>query len=421
MLAPERWARVRRLLEVLVELPVGQRLTYLADACPDDPTVRSEVESLLRAHDAAGPFLDPVPWSGADTGSPSLGEEPLTAGTCLGSFEIVEELGAGGMGRVYRVRDTRLDRTVALKVIAPALAGQPWHRERFSREARAISRLAHPNICVLHDVGHAAVDGRDRPFLVMELVDGVPLSTRLARGALPVDVTIDLARQMAEALAAAHAAGIVHGDLKPANIMLTRTGIKLLDFGLARLHDPVATRRSPVLGTATSKSGVIAGTLPYMAPEQLRGEDGDPRSDVFAFGGGRLRNAHCASCVRWRGSARERHRNPRERSARPDGPSATGSAGAGAVRQDVHGEGPCRSLAERSRRRAPPEGNPGRIAPGFGSTTGPMAEGRGRRMDHRGCTHGRDWLVVDFETRRSRIGGTGSPTADARCRASGCG
>lgn len=283
MLAPERWARVRDLLERAVDLPPHLRSSYLSDACPDDSAIRSEVSSLLEAHDAAGTFLDgpPSPWS--DSSDEVAGEVTLSAGSRLGHFEIVEKLGAGGMGRVYKATDTRLDRTVAIKLIAPALADDPKHRERFEREARAISRLAHPNICVLHDVGLAVVGRVERRFLVMELVEGETLSARLARGALPIESALDVARQIADALAAAHRQGIVHRDLKPANVMLTRRGVKLLDFGLATLNDLAQSRSLDDPGAGGGEN-VIAGTLPYMSPEQLRGASVDARADVFALG-----------------------------------------------------------------------------------------------------------------------------------------
>ena len=190
------------------------------------------------------------------------------------------------MGEVY-ARDTRLDRLVAVKVLSADLAGDPRGRERFEREAHIISKLTHPHICTLHDVGSASVQGVEVPFLVMELLEGETLATRLARGPLPLAQALRCAIEIAEALAAAHALGIVHRDLKPANIMLTKAGVELLDFGLARLREPIVTDRGSIgaagRDTLTS-AGLILGTLPYMAPEQVRGEDVDARTDLFAFG-----------------------------------------------------------------------------------------------------------------------------------------
>ena len=188
------------------------------------------------------------------------------------------------MGRVYRARDTRLDRSVAIKTLSPALTADPRWRGHFEREARAISRLVHPHICVLLDIGRATLDeGRDEPFLVMELVEGETLDARLARGPLPLDQALQYAIQIAEALAAAHTHGIVHRDLKPSNIMLTTSGVKLLDFGLAGLRDPGPAGDGTHAGSV-AETGPLAGTLPYMSPEQLRGEASDARSDLFAFG-----------------------------------------------------------------------------------------------------------------------------------------
>ena len=205
-------------------------------------------------------------------------------GTRLGPYEVIATIGAGGMGEVYRARDTRLDRDVALKILAGHVAREPNGRERFEREARAVSRLNHPHICTLHDVGSADVGGLEHRYLVMEMLEGETLAARLRRGALPVDQALRYAIQIADALAAAHQHGVVHRDLKPANVMLTARGGKLLDFGLAQLHAPAESREMGATTTQLTAVGVVAGTLPYMSPEQLRGEDVDARSDVFAFG-----------------------------------------------------------------------------------------------------------------------------------------
>ena len=198
----------------------------------------------------------------------------------------MELAGRGGMGEVYRARDTRLDRNVAIKFLTPALADNPKGRERFEREARAISKLAHPHICTLLDIGSGIVRGVDARYLVMEFVEGETLAARLRRGPLPAAEAIATGAQIADALAAAHAVGVIHRDLKPGNIMLTRSGAKLLDFGLARF---AADGAGATAGAASSnepltKDGAIVGTLAYMAPEQLRGNDVDARSDVFSFG-----------------------------------------------------------------------------------------------------------------------------------------
>ncbi|MEO8218364.1 MAG: protein kinase [Acidobacteriota bacterium] len=205
----------------------------------------------------------------------------LVAGNRLGPYEIVSRIGAGGMGDVFRARDTRLDRTVAVKVLPPHLASDPQLRERFDREAQAISSLSHPHICTLFDVG--SEDGID--YLVMELLEGETLADRLTRGALPLQEVYRYGTQLSDALAQAHNRGIVHRDLKPGNVMLTKSGVKLLDFGLARAATP-----GVVLGNAETEhrpltaEGTILGTFQYMAPEQLEGTEADARTDIFALG-----------------------------------------------------------------------------------------------------------------------------------------
>ncbi len=210
----------------------------------------------------------------------------LALGHRLGPYEIRAPLDAGGMGEVYRARDTRLDRTVAIKVIAPHRVADPGTRERFQREARAVAALNHPHICHLNDVGHQ--DGVD--FLVMEFLEGETLAARLARGRLALDEVLRHAIEIGEALAEAHAHAIVHRDLKPANVMLTKTGVKLLDFGLAKMQPdrsgPVASLSTlgPTREAPLTDEGSVLGTWPYMAPEQLEGKEADARTDIFAFG-----------------------------------------------------------------------------------------------------------------------------------------
>jgi serine/threonine-protein kinase len=209
---------------------------------------------------------------------------PLAAGTRFGPYEIVALVGAGGMGEVYKARDTRLDRIVAIKILPQLSADDPQRRARFEREARAISRLTHPHICTLYDVGNQ--DGQ--AFLVFEYLSGETLASRLQRGALPLDETLTIAIEISDALDTAHRAGITHRDLKPGNVMLTRAGVKLLDFGLAKSQTPDLAGAS--LSTLSLKSphltlpGSIIGTFQYMAPEQLEGREADARTDLFAFG-----------------------------------------------------------------------------------------------------------------------------------------
>ena len=205
----------------------------------------------------------------------------FASGARLGPFEILNPLGAGGMGEVYRARDTRLDRTVAIKLLPSELLNAPGRIERFRREARAIARITHQHICTLHDIGE------DGPaiFLVMEYVDGVTLAARLADGPLPLALALRVAIQIADALDHAHRHSVVHADLKPGNVMLTRDSVKLLDFGLAKLteRDEEAPADATRSGRLT-EVGSIAGTVPYMAPEQIEGREVDGRTDIFSFG-----------------------------------------------------------------------------------------------------------------------------------------
>ena len=207
----------------------------------------------------------------------------LAGGSRLGPYEIVSPLGAGGMGEVYKARDTRLERTVAIKVLPAHLSASPESRQRFEREARTISQLSHPHICALHDVGREG----EVEYLVMEYLEGETLADRLLKGALPREQTLRYGIQIADALDKAHRQGIVHRDLKPGNVMLTKTGVKLLDFGLAKAMAP-ATQQSSLTALPTqhalTQEGTILGTFQYMAPEQLEGKEADARTDIFAFG-----------------------------------------------------------------------------------------------------------------------------------------
>jgi eukaryotic-like serine/threonine-protein kinase len=212
----------------------------------------------------------------------------LSAGIKLGPYEIVAPLGAGGMGEVYRAVDTRIDRTVAVKILPAHLSEKPDARERFEREARAISQLSHANICQLYDLGQQ--DGIH--YIVMEFLEGETLSARLAKGRLPIEQVLRYGAEIAEGLDQAHRSGVVHRDLKPGNIMLTRGGAKLMDFGLAKTVATIVPQTSGLSATLTSAGpshpltaeGTVIGTFQYMAPEQIEGKEADPRSDIFSFG-----------------------------------------------------------------------------------------------------------------------------------------
>ncbi len=213
------------------------------------------------------------------------GNYRLQAGAHLGPYEIVAPLGVGGMGEVYKALDTRLDRTVAVKIISSTMAGDPRWRDRFGREARAVSALNHPHICTLHDVGRQ--NGRD--FLVMECLDGETLADRLRRGPLPVDQALKIAEHVTEGLAEAHRHELIHRDIKPANIFLTTRGdAKILDFGLAKIAtgDAALTTAGPTTTQLETPTGIgsAVGTVAYMSPEQMRGLPVDHRTDLFSFG-----------------------------------------------------------------------------------------------------------------------------------------
>ncbi|HEY6147986.1 MAG TPA: serine/threonine-protein kinase, partial [Thermoanaerobaculia bacterium] len=220
----------------------------------------------------------------------------LAAGSRLGPYEILAPVGAGGMGEVYKARDTRLERTVAVKVLPTHLSDSESLRQRFEREAKTISQLSHPHICAVYDVGREG----GIEYLVMEYLEGETLADRLGKSALPLDQTLRFGFEIAQALDGAHRQGIVHRDLKPGNVMLTRSGVKLLDFGLAfqrprgaagrertaAHHYPMAEQETalPTEIAPLTEAGTILGTFQYMAPEQLEGREADARTDIFALG-----------------------------------------------------------------------------------------------------------------------------------------
>ena len=284
----ERWREVSRIYGAVVARPQEERAATVTELCRGDQGLREEVESLL-AEEARSLVID----RGMSQVAASVDNEPasLKAGFMLGPYRLDAPIGAGGMGQVFRATDTRLNRTVAIKVLPPALANDPQFQARFDREARAIASLSHPHICTLHDVG------RDHgvEYLVMEYLEGETLAARLERGALPLDDALRHAAEIADALATAHRLGIVHRDLKPGNIFLVRTSgtsappiAKLLDFGLAKTSAPagVASQLSmlPTTPPNLTAQGTILGTFQYMAPEQLEGREADTRTDIFAFG-----------------------------------------------------------------------------------------------------------------------------------------
>jgi serine/threonine protein kinase/Tol biopolymer transport system component len=263
----ERWNQIEKLFHEARQLTGEDRSRYLGKMCGGDAAMRRQIERMLD-QDLAADFLD----------APAIEMMSFTlaAGTLLGPYQILDSIGAGGMGEVYCARDTRLGRTVAVKVLPAHLSSHHEWRERLEREARTISGLNHPNICTLYDIGHEG--GVD--FLVMEYLEGETLSQRIAKGPLPLEQSLRIATEIAGALDRAHREGIVHRDLKPGNVMLTKNGAKLLDFGLAK---KIRTSSNTAVTDLTGR-GIIAGTLHYMSPEQLAGKEPDARTDIFAFG-----------------------------------------------------------------------------------------------------------------------------------------
>ena len=277
MIEQGRWKEVSRLYHAALQRSADDRGAFLEQACAGDEALRGEIESLLGSEAAAGDFME-LP--AAAVMAESLQADMVSfVGRQLASYRIDALLGTGGMGEVYRATDTRLNRTVALKILPQHLREVPALRERFEREARAVAMLRHPHICVLHDIGED--DGI--AFLVMELLDGETLAERLTRGPLERDELFRIAIHIADALVETHRQGVVHGDLKPGNIMLTGDGAKLLDFGLATLG-PVAASNGGTGAESISSVRTAGGTPPYMAPEQLEGRATDHRIDFFAFG-----------------------------------------------------------------------------------------------------------------------------------------
>ena len=268
-MTPERWARLKDVFGAALELPEEERQAYLDRTLASDPSLREQVRRLLEAErePLENPMLDALA---------RLEAPDLTRGEMLGPYRIETKIGQGGMGVVYRAWDTRLDRRIALKVLRPEQVNNPARRQSLVREARAASSLIHPNIVTVHDIG----SDRNIDFIAMEHVEGRPLNELIPPSGLAPKQVVAYGIQIAGALAGAHAAGVVHRDLKPGNIMITREGVvKLLDFGLAR-----KTRLGEVGSGTVTLQGEIAGTPQYMSPEQIRGEPVDHRSDVFAFG-----------------------------------------------------------------------------------------------------------------------------------------
>jgi serine/threonine protein kinase len=267
-MTPEEWSRIEAIFHDALERPVADRVAFLDRACRGDSVLRQHVESLIRHAADNQTSLIAFPF------------EELVAGQTIGHYKIVSVAGAGGMGKVYRARDTKLGRDVAVKVLRDEFSKDAERVRRSEREAKLLASLNHPNIAAIYDLEEP--DGI--PCLVLEFVEGESLADRLSKGRIPIAESLDISRQIADALDAAHEQGIVHRDLKPANVMITPKGVvKVLDFGIGKLLEPT---RSPdsTAGSDSITAGRTIGTPSYMSPEQARGKPIDKRTDIWAFG-----------------------------------------------------------------------------------------------------------------------------------------
>ena len=292
-MTPEQWQRARPIIECALELEPESRPAYVDSACADDEGLRVEILSLLSEPKQSDSFLREPALNmvrrhmAEDQAERDRSEELALIGTKISHYRILKKLGGGGMGVVYEAQDNRLGRHVALKFLPAEVARDPQVLERFQREARAASALNHPHICIIHDFGEC----ERGPFMVMEVLEGSTLKHRISGKPLPCELVVELGTQIAEALEAAHAKGVLHRDITPANVFVTQRGdAKLLDFGLAQLSGATATNLVSQQATVTedfkhlTRPGALMGTAPYMSPEQIRGEPVDARSDIFSFG-----------------------------------------------------------------------------------------------------------------------------------------
>ena len=269
-----RWRRIAEVIDAALRLDRPDRDAYLDGACADDPDLRQEIASLLDAHERPGPVdriaADLAPLAARVRESTAFSREPLE-GRMIGTYQVQERIGGGGMGIVHKALDTRRGRPVALKFLQPRLGADDSAAQRFRLEATAVVALQHPNICTIDEIGETD-DGQ--LYLAMPLYEGETLQQRIARGPLPFAEAVSIAMQVAQALTAAHARGVIHRDIKPSNVFLTGRGmVKLLDFGIAKLVDI----------TLTGAAGPL-GTLAYMSPEQARSERVDHRTDLWSLG-----------------------------------------------------------------------------------------------------------------------------------------
>ena len=283
----ERWERIEKLYQAALERPPGERAAFLEEACAGDEGLRRELESLLAHGERAASFLAapvvdwPVGTFGEDS-VPALGDEDSSmVGKTIAHYKVLEKLGKGGMGEVWKAHDQKLGREVAIKTLPEEFARDEERLARFKREARLLASLNHPNVAAIYGLEE---DNGTR-FLVLELVEGETLAERLKSGPIPVEESLELALQIAEALEAAHEKGVIHRDLKPANIKVTPDSrVKVLDFGLAKTHVTSNSEATSSSAWAGTQAGAVLGTPGYMSPEQALGQSVDARTDVWALG-----------------------------------------------------------------------------------------------------------------------------------------
>src|SRR5262245_50395263 len=277
---PDRWKQVDELFEAALDCPTSERASFLDRACAGDDELRREVESLLLSDAQAETFIESPPTRVAaelfSYDPPKVGK-----GKRIGHYEILEQLGSGGMGDVYLARDTNLGRKVALKLLPPSLTADAQLRARFFREAKLASALDHPNVCTIHEVGQHS----NLLFIAMQYVEGDTLKQIIGARPMKLDSLLSIGLQAADALAAAHAQGIIHRDIKSNNIVITPRGqVKVLDFGLAKLTHGAARDGVTKAESELTRTCAVMGTPSYMSPEQARGDGVDRRSDIFSLG-----------------------------------------------------------------------------------------------------------------------------------------
>src|SRR5687768_11859524 len=278
-MTPERWQQLKQIFQSVLERKPAERSAFLNEACAGDPALRNEVESLIASHDQAGDSIEAM---AAEAATEMLENERAIVGRQIGHYQVLSRIGRGGMGEVFLAQDTRLGRKVALKLLRRDFTGNEERLRRFRQEAQAASALNHPNILTIHEIGQEG----SLHFIATEYVEGKTLREALSGTRMSLGQVLDIAAQVASALAAAHQAGIIHRDIKPENIMVRTDGyVKVLDFGLAKLSDPkTAHSAAPTLVKVETEPGVVMGTFSYMSPEQARGLDVDARTDIWSLG-----------------------------------------------------------------------------------------------------------------------------------------